>query len=47
MENIKLDDDEDEIEQRNPWAKVQETRKTEEAEVEKKKGRESMPGGFD
>jgi lipid-binding SYLF domain-containing protein len=47
MEEIKLDDEDDEIEQRNPWAKVQEQRKSEEAEREKRKGRESMPGGFD
>jgi lipid-binding SYLF domain-containing protein len=47
MEEIKLDDEDDEIEQRNPWAKVQEQRKSEEAEREKQKGRESMPGGFD
>ena len=47
MEEIKLDDEDDEIEQRNPWAKVQEQRKSEEAERETKKGRESMPGGFD
>jgi hypothetical protein len=43
MEEIKLDDEDDEIEQRNPWAKVQEQRKSE----EKKRGREIMPGGFD
>jgi hypothetical protein len=47
MEEIKLDDEDDEIEQRNPWAKVQEQRKSEEAEREIKRGRESMPGGFD
>lgn len=47
MEEIKLADndaEEEEIEQRNPWAKVQEKRKSEE---EKRTGRESMPGGFD
>ena len=47
MEEIKLDDEEDEIDQRNPWAKVQQQRKSEEAEREIKKGRESMPGGFE
>ena len=47
MEDIKLDDEEDEIDQRNPWAKVQQQRKSEEAEREIKKGRESMPGGFE
>lgn len=47
MEEIKLTDndlEDEEIEQRNPWAKVQEKRKSEE---EKRTGRESMPGGFD
>jgi hypothetical protein len=47
MEEIKLTDsnvEEEEIEQRNPWARVQEKRKSEE---EKRTGRESMPGGFD
>jgi hypothetical protein len=47
MEEIKLTDndvEDEEIEQRNPWAKVQEQRKSEE---EKRTGRESMPGGFD
>lgn len=47
MEDIKLDDEEDEIDQRNPWAKVQQQRKSEEAEREIKKGQESMPGGFE
>jgi len=47
LEDIKLDDEEEDIDQRNPWAKVQERRKSEEAEVERKKGRESMPGGFE
>lgn len=47
MEEIKLDDEDDEIDQRNPWSKVQEKRKSQEAEEDKKKGRESMPGGFD
>jgi lipid-binding SYLF domain-containing protein len=47
MEEIKLTDsnvEEEEIEQRNPWARVQEKRKSEE---EKRTGRESMPGGFE
>jgi hypothetical protein len=47
MEEIKLTDndlEDEEIEQRNPWAQVQEKRKSEE---EKRTGRESMPGGFD
>jgi lipid-binding SYLF domain-containing protein len=47
MDEIKLTDndaEEEEIEQRNPWAKVQETRKSEE---EKRSGRGSMPGGFE
>jgi len=47
MEDIELTDsnvEEEEIEQRNPWAKVQEHRKSEE---EKRTGRESMPGGFE
>jgi lipid-binding SYLF domain-containing protein len=47
MEEIKLTDsnvEDEEIEQRNPWARVQEKRKSEE---EKRTGRESMPGGFD
>ena len=47
MEEIKLTDndvEDEEIAQRNPWAKVQETRKSEE---EKRTGRESMPGGFE
>jgi hypothetical protein len=47
MEEIKLTDndaEDEEIEQRNPWAKVQTHRKSEE---EKRTGRESMPGGFD
>lgn len=47
MEEIKLTEsnvEDEEIEQRNPWAKVQEKRKSEE---EKRTGRESMPGGFD
>jgi lipid-binding SYLF domain-containing protein len=47
MEEIKLTDsnvEEAEIEQRNPWAKVQEQRRSEE---QKRPGRESMPGGFE
>lgn len=49
MDEIKLDDaEEEEIEKRNPWAQVQERRKSEEDKDEKSKvGRESMPGGFD
>ena len=48
MEEIKLTDsnvEEAEIEQRNPWAKVQEQRKSE--EEKRTTGRESMPGGFE
>lgn len=54
MQEIKLennDAEEEEIENRNPWAQVQERRKSqekeEEKEEEKQKARESMPGGFD
>lgn len=53
MEDIKLTDkdvEEEEIEQRNPWAQVQEARKSQEEKErahEKPVARDSMPGGFD